>query len=113
MIEAARTRTGDTPLERFFAILEQNGETTLLADVALRFEAFARYGRLYDESQFEYVGEGMYTLKTAKLRLPCFPARHEPGAGGIRITHGYKSSRSKISRRELATAKSIRGDDQL
>ncbi|SNQ48624.1 hypothetical protein FRACA_2610010 [Frankia canadensis] len=109
MIEAARAPSGG--VEEFLRSLEGSPAGLRdLADIAVRFEAYAHDEILSFPRQINDLADGLRELKVGKIRLPFFETEHL-GMTAARLTHGFRKNTDYTPRGEIDRAKRVRGED--
>ena len=111
MIEAAMAPRETGGVEEFFRSLE--GSPTgrqQLADIAVRFEAYARDDTLSFPRQINDLADGLRELKVGKIRLPFFETDHL-GITAARLTHAFIKKTENTPRQEIDRARWVRGKD--
>jgi phage-related protein len=119
LIEAARTGDGQGIAEAFLSGLEnarvhRKKNLDRLADVAVRFEDFARRGTLEVPRELrEDLREGIGEIKAGDVRLLFFNAVASCHSLRIvRLTHGFIKGTERTPRREIDKALWVRREDQ-
>jgi phage-related protein len=116
MIEAARISDGSSPADEFLTALVSRRNFRDLgisraADVAVRFEDFARTGNLLIPRELRELREGIWEIKVGKVRLPFFWLTEPYESRAVRLTHGFIKSTDKTPRGEMDRAVWVRRED--
>lgn len=111
MIEAARTAAGVAPADAFMAELESLGEFDKLAEIAIRFEDFARTGKLTVPLQLKHLVDDIHQVKAVTVRVLFYYTKHL-NRRTVRLTNGYIKRARECPPKHIRLAKRVRGDDQ-
>lgn len=111
MIEAARMASGVAPADTFMVDLQRRGEFDKLADIAIRFENFARTGKLTVPLQLKHLEDGIHQIKPVTVRLLFYYTNHL-NRKTVRLTNGYIKLARECPPKYIRLAKRVRGDDQ-
>jgi hypothetical protein len=111
IIEAARMASGIAPADVFLNDLFDKGEYQRLADVAIRFEEFARSGTLDVPLQLNKLGPDIWEIKAVAVRLPLYYVESHSGVRAARITNGFIKKGRACPPRHIRTAMRVRGED--
>ena len=110
MIEAARMEDGTLPADVYLLDLEES-KPHLLADVAVRFEDFARYGELSVPVQLNHLEDEIWEIKTPIVRLPFYRKEDHPKIPAVRITGGFEKRGQRTPPKYIRRAKRVRAED--
>ena len=83
-----------------------------LAKLMVRFEEYARTGRLVVPRELNELRNGFWEVKAGDARMIFFYAGH-PGRASIRLTNGFVKNTQKTPRKEIDTATWIRREDEV
>jgi hypothetical protein len=123
LIEAARTADGRSPVDEFLSKLARSAvrntragqaDRKRLADVAIRFEDFARTGQLKVPTELRWnLRDGISEIKAGDVRL-LFYERSLADHGGdvVRLTNGFIKGTDRTPRGDLDKALWVREEDQ-
>lgn len=111
MIEAARMANGLALADVFLTDLEHSGDLGRVADVAVRFEDFARHGQLQVPHQLKYLRDGIWQIKAVTVRLLFYYTEHL-NRKTVRLTNGYVKRARECPPKVIRLATRVRGDDQ-
>ncbi|HET8660144.1 MAG TPA: hypothetical protein VFM55_14240 [Micromonosporaceae bacterium] len=107
MIEAARMATGTAPADTFMAELERSGQLDKLADIAIRFEDFARTGTLSVPVQLKHIENGIHQVKAVTVRLLFYYTNHFSHET-VRLTNGYIKRARECPPKYIRLARRVR-----
>ncbi|MGN9778585.1 hypothetical protein ACTMS0_22865 [Micromonospora sp. H33] len=111
MIEAAQMASGAAPADAFMEELDRKGDFGKLADIAMRFENFARTGSLSVPLQLKHLRNDIHQIKAVKVRLLFYYTTHR-NLKTVRLTNGYVKLAMECPPRYIRLAMRVRGDDQ-
>ena len=112
MIEAARVPACGTPVDDFLCQLERDGRDgrLRLADLAIRFEDFARTGTLQVPRELRDLRDGIREIKAGDVRVLFFDTACS-SKPAVRLTNGFRKRTQKTPRRSIDQAMWVRGKD--
>ncbi|MER7168903.1 type II toxin-antitoxin system RelE/ParE family toxin [Micromonospora sp. NPDC000207] len=112
MIEAARAPDGNSLADAFLMDMARTSKgISRLADVAMRFEDFARTGDLEIPRELNELVEDLWEIKVQKVRLPFFWLQKPFDSTAVRLTHGFMKGTEKTPRKEIYRAMWVRKAD--
>jgi hypothetical protein len=119
IIEAARTATGEDLVNEYLTskswLRRRKVELVDEALVALRFDEYARTGRLRVPLQLNDLDSsiGLHEIKAGPARFPFYEVTDRLHAVTVaRLTHGFTKGGDKTPPREIRKAKAIIGIDR-
>ncbi|MGW5610156.1 type II toxin-antitoxin system RelE/ParE family toxin [Streptomyces sp. NPDC003753] len=113
MIEAARIADGSSPVDEYLNALlasRKESDQERLAKILIRFEAFARRGKLEIPRELNDLRNGLWEFKAERDRVPFFYLASNPSRA-LRATHGFFKRQQKTPRKEINWALRIRRED--
>jgi hypothetical protein len=115
-IESALDRENKQPATEYITKIERSrsrANRKRAADIAIRFEDYARFGRLRAPREVNDLEDGIKEIKAGDVRLPFYEANAADHSDLIRLTHGFHKNSKDCPPPEIRRAIAIRREDQL
>lgn len=114
-IESALDRENVERATEYITKIERSRSRTnknRAADIAIRFEDYARFGRLRAPRELNELESGIKEIKAGDVRLPFYEAHAIDHSDLIRLTHGFHKNSKECPLPEIRRAIAIRREDQ-
>ncbi len=119
MIECAKDGDGVAEADDYISDLElkaRKGNAAALtraADIAIRFEEYARRGSLRIPRELNELTDDLWEIKVGTTRLPFFKLEGPCYKLIVRLTHGFNKQQQRTPRKHISRAKWIREQDVM
>ncbi|MFJ3650505.1 type II toxin-antitoxin system RelE/ParE family toxin [Streptomyces murinus] len=113
MIEAARIADGSCPVDEYLNALftsRKDSDRERLAKILIRFEAYARRGKLEIPRELNELRDGLWEFKAERDRVPFFYLVSN-SSKALRVTHGFFKRQQRTPLRQINWAIRIRRED--
>jgi hypothetical protein len=116
IIEAARVRTGNEPVEELLVRLEnsrRSEDTQRLAGVAIQLEAYAQEGTLEIPRELNHLRDDLWEIKAGDARLTFYKVTDDLHPVPVaRLTSGFIKKQERAPRREIDKGLWVIREDQ-
>jgi hypothetical protein len=116
IIEAARTKDGQEPVEEFLQKIEgsrRRGDTQRLADIAIVFEEYGQRGTLRIPRELNQLRGDLWEIKVGDIRFPCYEVDDGKHSAVVaRLVGGFPKQTLRTPRRQIDKALWAMGEDR-